>query len=318
MAPPSRPIIAISADGSRTTYNSKRAASNATGIPAASVAFAAASLALRNGLLWKFADDPRDVDMGRFTADQAPVAAPTASDVEQARAFVDALRGDDGQLITEMRLSDGYISATKMCLSAGKNMSDYTRLQNTKDFLVTLADRLGQSKLSLTTRCETGPVAGGGTWVHPMVATNLAMWISTDFEVKVSQWIEHARQVLPHVNRDYKQSLANLKPRRVNEALEANVRDRLAEREKGQVEVQCEYGIVDVVTSSEIVEVKRSKNYLHALGQVLGYGESFPEHKKRVHLILEDSEEDLLSRAKRICSRHDVSVTCEIVKDLIK
>ncbi|GAQ92738.1 hypothetical protein KFL_011150060 [Klebsormidium nitens] len=317
MAPPSRPIVAISATGAVTRYHSKRAASDATRIPAASVALAASNLALRDGFIWKFEDDPREVDMSRFqAAEQQTVAAPTADEVEYARDFVDALRGDDGRMITEMRLSDGYVSATKMCQSAGKNMSDYMRLQSTEEFMVQLANTLGCSRTFLVNRCETGPVTKRVTWIHPMVATNLAVWISTDFEVKVSIWLEHARRRLPGIDRDYRIALANLKPQRGNGTIEADVRDRLAEVENGQVEVLCDYGRVDVLTASSIIEVKQSKYYLHALGQVLGYAESFPQHRKRIHLIMPSDDEELLSRAKRVCGKHGVDVTCEIDKNV--
>src|SRR5690348_5030526 len=62
MAPQSRPILATSPDGSTIRYHSKRAASVATGIPAASVALAASKHSLRDGYLWRFEDDPRKVD----------------------------------------------------------------------------------------------------------------------------------------------------------------------------------------------------------------------------------------------------------------
>jgi hypothetical protein len=189
MAPPSRPIIAISADGSRTTYNSKRAASSATGIAAASVALAAANLAMRDGFIWKFADDPRDVDMGRFTTNQAPVAAPTEAAVEQARAFVDALRGDDGELITEMRLSDGFISATKMCQSAGKMWGHYNVVDGHVAFMNALATSLATSRDALVQSITDGPLHGRGTWVHPKLAINLAQWCSPVFAVKVGELV---------------------------------------------------------------------------------------------------------------------------------
>lgn len=37
-----------------------------------------------------------------------------------AAPLFDSLKTDDDRFITEMRLSDGYINATKMCTSAGK------------------------------------------------------------------------------------------------------------------------------------------------------------------------------------------------------
>jgi hypothetical protein len=125
--------------------------------------------------------------MSRFQAvrEQA-VAAPTEADVEQARDFVDALLGDDGHVITEMRLSDGYVSATKMCQSAGRHMSDYMRLNSTIEFMVALAVSLGCPESALTSRRENGPVEGRGTWIHPRLAIHLASWCSPTFAVKVT------------------------------------------------------------------------------------------------------------------------------------
>ena len=184
MAPASRPILAVSATGTMTRYHSKRAASEATGIPAASVAFAASNLALRNDRLWKFEDDPRQVDMSRFQAvREQVVAAPTEADVEQARDFVDALRGDDGRMITEMRLSDGYVSATKMCQSAGKMWADYK--DGHRAFIVTLASSMGRP-IDLVQTNFNGPNHQRGTWVHPQLAINLASWCSPTFAVKVT------------------------------------------------------------------------------------------------------------------------------------
>ena len=37
---------------------------------------------------------------------------------------MDALKGDDGQMIIDMWRSDGFVSATKMCQSAGKMWSN--------------------------------------------------------------------------------------------------------------------------------------------------------------------------------------------------
>ncbi|GAQ87939.1 hypothetical protein KFL_003890100 [Klebsormidium nitens] len=187
MAPASRPILAVSETGTMTRYHSKRAASEATGIPAASVAFAASNLALRDGRLWKFEDDPRQVDMSRCQAvREQVVAAPTEADVEQARDFVDALRGDDGRMITEMRLSDGYVSATKMCQSAGKMWGHYNAVEGNVAFRTALATSLHTPIADLVQSITNGPLYQRGTWVHPQLAIHLASWCSPTFAVKVT------------------------------------------------------------------------------------------------------------------------------------
>lgn len=92
------------------------------------------------------------------------------------------------------------------------------------------------------------------------------------------------------------------------------VRDRLAKEEMGHVEVKCEHGRLDVLTADSIIEVKHSSKYLHALGQVLGYGESFPGLKKRIHLFSAVRDDENVAKAKKLCSRHDVTVTSETLR----
>lgn len=317
MAPPSRPILAISADRSSQRYASKRAASKATGHAASTLALAATKVAKFEGVLWKFEDDPREVDMSCFQMnEQRTTEAPIAAELEKARDFADALKGDDGQTITVMRLSDGFVSATKLCQSAGKQWSNYKEVGRNIAFLKALGRATALPVDVLVQSTVTGPNHKSGTWVHPYIATHLAMWISTEFEIKIAKWIGQARQQIFHMNEDFESSLATLKARTGQEMVEACVRDRLAEREGGQVEVVCEHGIIDVLTPSDVIEVKRSNKYLHALGQILGYSESYPKHKKRVHLIMDSNEEELVSKAKHLYQKHGVEVTCEVVMDM--
>jgi hypothetical protein len=122
--------------------------------------------------------------MSRFqAAEQQTVAAPTEDEVEHARDFVDALRGDDGRMITEMRLSDGYVSATKMCQSAGKMWADYK--DGHRAFIDTLASSMDRP-IDLVQSIVTGPNHQRGTWVYPQLAINLAQWCSHAFAVKVT------------------------------------------------------------------------------------------------------------------------------------
>jgi hypothetical protein len=44
-------------------------------------------------------------------------------------------------------------------------------------------------------------------------------------------------------------------------------------------------GIPDVLTESEVIEVKQGKNWKHAIGQVLVYKLYYPEHTARIHLF---------------------------------
>jgi len=97
------------------------------------------------------------------------------------------------------RTSDGYVNATAMCKANGKRWKDYRE----------------------SDRCQG---QGGGTWVHPQVAVDLARWISAPFAVWMDGWfLESIQQALPRsqfcatgklVARAYRDEFGEEPPRR--------------------------------------------------------------------------------------------------------
>jgi hypothetical protein len=94
---------------------------------------------------------------------------------------------------------DGYINATQLCKAGGKKFNDYSRLDNTKDFLQILKTNTGQPAIKLIESKKGQPAIKlieskkgqyGGTWVHRKVAIHLAQWISPQFSVQVTNWVE--------------------------------------------------------------------------------------------------------------------------------
>ena len=65
------------------------------------------------------------------------------------------------------RVTDGFINATEICKAAGKNFADYTRTQNTKDFLEALSADMGIPITELIEQIKGGIPQFQGTWVHP-------------------------------------------------------------------------------------------------------------------------------------------------------
>jgi hypothetical protein len=45
------------------------------------------------------------------------------------------------------------------------------------------------------------------------------------------------------------------------------------------------YGIADIVSDKEVIEVKRYSGYKHAYGQVHAYGDVFSNKRQRIHLF---------------------------------
>jgi hypothetical protein len=308
MAPPSRPLIAIAMDGSRKVFRNVREAEQETSVPRASIVRAAQGLTRRGEWLWKFQDDEREP---KLAGQHVPIL--TEVDRELAREFVHALIGADGGVITEMRLSDGYINATLIAQSSGKLFSDWFRNQSTTEYIEALSQDLDLMPADLVQTCRTGS-GSRFSWVHPRVATQMAMWISTEFTVRVSRWIEEAKQMSSRISTEYNDDLSTLKADKKKQ-YEAVVRDNLAWASHAKLEVECEQGFVDIVSGVEIVEIKRLNNYKAAIGQVISYGTCFPGKRKRIHLFaVEESNavvHETLGKARKVCNQIGVEVTFE-------
>ena len=92
---------------------------------------------------------------------------------------------------------------------------------------------------------------------------------------------------------------------------EAFFRDREAARIGAVREVKCGGGWCDLLSSSEVVEVKAGRFWRHALGQVLAYATYWPERRRRIHLF--DVERAQVEEAARICAVYGVEVSVALV-----
>jgi hypothetical protein len=93
-----------------------------------------------------------------------------------------------GQVIRQ-RASDGYVNATAMCKTIGRNWFHYRELEGTNRFLKALESASGIPMSSLVLTRTGGDVTTQGTWVHPQIAIHLAQWLSADFAVQVTKWV---------------------------------------------------------------------------------------------------------------------------------
>lgn len=66
-----------------------------------------------------------------------------------------------------------------------KLIADYLRNNSTKEFIKEILDR---ENLSLAYESKKGK--GGGTWVHPLILIDIAMWLSPDFKYEAMKWLE--------------------------------------------------------------------------------------------------------------------------------
>lgn len=94
--------------------------------------------------------------------------------------------------------------------------------------------------------------------------------------------------------------------------IEQQVRHRLQSQLGGLVEVTTPAGRIDLLTDTEIIEVKHVSECCSAMGQVLAYSGFYPEHHKHIHLFGRDGEM-ISATAVTICFELDIAVTFEQV-----
>lgn len=91
---------------------------------------------------------------------------------------------------------NGYINATRLTqahkLMTGQSRKVHEWLSNkrTKESLSHLASKLGIPADQLYQAFQGSPENGGGTWLHPKLATRFAMWLSDDFGLMVEEWVQ--------------------------------------------------------------------------------------------------------------------------------
>jgi hypothetical protein len=93
------------------------------------------------------------------------------------------------------RIADGYVNATAMCKANKKRWSDYRESDRCQLYL----DALSQTtEIPVFDLIQSRQGHGGGTWVHPQVAVDLARWISAPFAVWMDGWfLESLQQAHP-------------------------------------------------------------------------------------------------------------------------
>jgi hypothetical protein len=95
------------------------------------------------------------------------------------------------------RTTDGYVNATAMCKANGKRWKDYRESDRCQLYLDALESVAGISVHALV-ESRSGGAGGGGTWVHPQVAVDLARWICAPVAVWMDGWfLDSVQQAHP-------------------------------------------------------------------------------------------------------------------------
>jgi hypothetical protein len=91
--------------------------------------------------------------------------------------------------VLQARREDGYINAGKLCTLCDKKFSHWVENKRTIEFLTELQKCFKEQGITAPMYTTSRSENRHGTYVHPLVAINIAQWASPVFEVRIVSWV---------------------------------------------------------------------------------------------------------------------------------
>lgn len=202
---------------------------------------------------------------------------------------------------------NGYINATKLCQAvSGRRFSNWLRCTQTNELIkaASKSTKISTSKLMVM-------IYGGknttisGTYVHPILITQIALWISPEFAIKISNWIEEWKNYSSVNNIKYFTSLSQLKLYKQSNK-EYTIQCALHKKYGGTIEAKTEMGCIDLLTSKYLIEIKNYNDWKCALGQLFAYSMEYPNKIKCMYLF--NVGDNKTSHIKKVCNKYDIKL----------
>lgn len=214
-----------------------------------------------------------------------------------------------GEFHVIMMVENGYINATKICEKYGKLLKNWTRNKDATELISKIEEHVC---VNIMIKNMKGPYETRGTYVHPLLVTPIALWISPKFGAKVSIWIEEWKK-FDEANRDkYYHELANLEPSR-SSLIESSIQQRLCEELGGEIEIKTPAGRIDVLSDSQIIEVKKYRNWKHGIGQLIAYATYVHDRDMHLYLFCDADTKRIDDVIRQVCDKNDIILTIEEV-----
>lgn len=152
----------------------------------------------------------------------------------------------------------GWFNATELLSIANKyretqgelpkRINDYLKKQETREFIATIAKKEEISEVVKVTQGRYG-----GTWVHPLILIDIAMWLSMDFKYQAMQWLQDRLLEYRDVSGDDYKKLSSVICTKINPARAGVVIPDIARKIKDRV------GISDWNSASEFDLQRRTQ-----------------------------------------------------------
>ena len=207
--------------------------------------------------------------------------------------------------------SNGYINATRLCkdvmelTDSKKPFRNWQSNAGVNELLGEIAKIINVTVDELIITKITGSNELRGSYVHPALITHVAYWISYSFRAKVVMWIEEWKEYSKTNKLRYCEALSKIRIINNNNK-EKQIQMKLLNKYGGKTEKKVPVGYIDLLTDDYLIEIKSYKKWLHAIGQLIGYGEFYPKKQKMLYLF--DVGDGELSYVKKICKKHDIIV----------
>jgi len=96
---------------------------------------------------------------------------------------------DGNDFIIPIR-KDGFINATLLCKAGNKEWKDYNKSKRCKTIVDALKNEVINSHSEIIITKIGGNIKLQGTWIHRLLAIDLASWIYTPFAVQILKWTD--------------------------------------------------------------------------------------------------------------------------------
>jgi len=207
---------------------------------------------------------------------------------------------------------NGFINCTKLCQEFAKQsgstkvLKKWLQRKNTKKIIRSVSSRVGIDTENLIFFVKNGINKIRGSYTHNLLIIHIATWLSADFAVKISKWIEEWKLYSPENEIRFQKALSNIKSN--NSILkEREIQKILHEKFGGKIEVETDVGFIDILTKKYIIEIKCYNNWKHAIGQLIAYSSEYQDRKKIMYLF-DVPKNNIIDKITDICATSDIHV----------
>jgi hypothetical protein len=185
---------------------------------------------------------------------------------------------------------NGYINATKLCTTGGKHFYNWSSTDKSKELVKELEKNLKESKdINAVIVVKGGDNNLRGSYVHPILIVHIAFWMSPKFAIYISYILDRWVNLSKDNEKEYWSAMGECikysKNNDENKFSEKDVQMMLNAKYAGSIEVKTPVGYIDILTDTDLIEIKKCKDWKCALGQLLSYGKYYPKHNKVVYLF---------------------------------